>query len=68
MIKYLRNSMATPGNAGFIPAGMPGFDAQKVKGYSYNPEKARQLLAEAGFPTAKICPKYCSPPPSATAT
>jgi peptide/nickel transport system substrate-binding protein len=57
MVKYLRNSMATPGNAGFIPAGMPGFDAQKVKGYTYNPEKARQLLSEAGFPNCKGMPE-----------
>ena len=56
MIKYLRNSMATAGNAGFIPAGMPGFNATKVNGYSYNPEKARQLLAEAGFPNGKNLP------------
>jgi oligopeptide transport system substrate-binding protein len=56
MIKYLRNSLATPGNAGFIPAGMPGFDAQKVKGYTYNPEKARELLAEAGFPNGRGLP------------
>jgi oligopeptide transport system substrate-binding protein len=57
MIKYLRNSLATAGNAGFIPAGMPGFDPQKVKGYTYNPEKTRQLLAEAGFPNGKDLPE-----------
>jgi oligopeptide transport system substrate-binding protein len=56
MVKYLRNSMAIAGNAGFIPDGMPGFDAGKVKGYSYNPEKARELLAEAGFPNGKNLP------------
>jgi peptide/nickel transport system substrate-binding protein len=56
MIKYLRNSLATAGNAGFIPAGMPGFDEQKIKGYTYNPEKARELLAEAGFPDGKGLP------------
>jgi len=57
MIKYLRNSMATVGDAGFIPEGMPGFDAHKVKGYMYNPEKSRQLLAEAGFPNGKNLPE-----------
>src|SRR5471030_2785989 len=57
MIKYLRNSMATVGDAGFIPEGMPGFDAKKVKGYTYNPEKSRQLLAEAGFPNGKNLPE-----------
>ncbi|HEY2581481.1 MAG TPA: ABC transporter substrate-binding protein, partial [Mucilaginibacter sp.] len=53
MIKYLRNNMGTPGTAGFIPLGMPGFDAKEVHGYSYNPDKARQLLKEAGYPDGK---------------
>lgn len=57
MIKYLRNSMCTPGNAGFIPKGMPGFDDKKVKGYNYDPEKARALLTEAGFPDGNGLPE-----------
>lgn len=57
MVKYLRNSLGTPGVAGFIPRGMPGFDDQKVKGYSYNPDKARRLLAEAGFPEGRNMPE-----------
>jgi peptide/nickel transport system substrate-binding protein len=35
---------------------MPGFDAQKIKGYSYNPAKAKALLAEAGYPNGKGLP------------
>jgi len=50
LVKYLRNSIGIPGTAGFIPAGMPGFDRKAVKGYDYNPQKAKQLLKEAGFP------------------
>jgi peptide/nickel transport system substrate-binding protein len=57
MIKYLRNSMGTPGKSGFIPLGMPGFDAKEVKGYVYNPDKARQLLKEAGYPEGKNLPE-----------
>ena len=57
MIKYLRNSIGTPGHAGFIPKGMPGFDMEKVQGYDYNPEKAKKLLAEAGFPNGKGLPE-----------
>jgi oligopeptide transport system substrate-binding protein len=57
MIKYLRNSMGTPGSAGFIPMGMPGFDASEVKGYTYNPEHARQLLKEAGYPDGEGLPE-----------
>ncbi len=57
MVKYLRNSVGTPGDAGFIPQGMPGFDAKEVRSYRYDPAKARQLLAEAGFPDGKNLPE-----------
>jgi oligopeptide transport system substrate-binding protein len=56
LIKYLRNSLGTPGNQGFVPAGMPGFSETDVKGYSFNPAKSRQLLAEAGYPDGKNMP------------
>ena len=61
MVKYLRNSLGTPGTAGFIPKGMPGFDSSAVKGYSYNPDKARRLLAAAGFPNGKGMPEIVLP-------
>ena len=44
MVKYLRNGMGIPAVNGFIPKGLPGFDA--IEGYDYNPEKARELLAQ----------------------
>jgi peptide/nickel transport system substrate-binding protein/oligopeptide transport system substrate-binding protein len=34
---------------GVLPAGMPGHDPD-LKRYYYDPDKARQLLAEAGYP------------------
>jgi peptide/nickel transport system substrate-binding protein len=49
MMMYLRNSIGTPAESGFIPAGLPSFDAAKVKGYHYDPDKARALLKEAGY-------------------
>lgn len=49
MILYLRNSIGIPAESGFVPSGLPSFDADKVKGYTYNPQKARALLQEAGF-------------------
>lgn len=55
LVKYLRNSLSTPGAHGFVPKGMPGF-SDEVKGYSYNPAKVRQLLAEAGYPEGKNLP------------
>lgn len=57
MMKYLRNNIGYPAINGFIPMGMPGFDSSSVKGYTYQPDKARQLLAEAGYPNGQGLPE-----------
>jgi ABC-type transport system substrate-binding protein len=48
LVLYLRNSLGIPAQSGFVPAGLPSFDSTVVKGYTYNPQLARKLLAEAG--------------------
>jgi ABC-type oligopeptide transport system substrate-binding subunit len=40
--------IASPGTGGFVPPGMPGHSPGI--GLPYHPEKARQLLAVAGYP------------------
>ena len=52
MMKYLRNNIGTPAENGFIPMGLPAFN-QDIEGYSYQPDKTRELLIEAGFPNGE---------------
>jgi oligopeptide transport system substrate-binding protein len=56
MMMYLRNSIGIPAESGFVPAGLPSFDSSIVKGYHYDVRRARQLLAEAGYPDGKGLP------------
>jgi peptide/nickel transport system substrate-binding protein len=50
MMTYLRNNIGRPATSGFIPRGIPSFSEEAVKGYYYDPDKARDLLASAGYP------------------
>jgi oligopeptide transport system substrate-binding protein len=56
MMRYLRNNIGLPGVGGMVPPGLPYFDQSCVIGYDYDPARARQLLAEAGFPGGKGLP------------
>jgi peptide/nickel transport system substrate-binding protein len=56
MVLYLRNSLGTAAESGFVPMGLPSFDSTVVKGYHYDPAKTKQLLADAGYPDGKGLP------------
>ncbi len=42
MVLYLRNGIGTPALNGFIPKGLPSFN--NMKGYTYQPQKAKELI------------------------
>lgn len=47
LVKEVLNGMGEPAH-GFLPPGLPGYD-ESSSVLEYNPEKAKQLLAEAGY-------------------
>ncbi|QIL75588.1 ABC transporter substrate-binding protein [Hymenobacter sp. HDW8] len=53
LIAYFLNNVGRPGNSGFVPASLPSFSEKLVPGYTYQPEKARELLKAAGYGAGK---------------
>jgi len=56
LMMYMRNSIGTAAEGGFVPAGLPSRNAEMVKGYTYDLEKAKRLLKQAGFENGKNLP------------
>lgn len=44
LVLYLRNGIGKAAIHGMVPPGVAGFNPEQVKGYEYNPEKAKALV------------------------
>lgn len=49
MIHYLRNNIGLPGEQGLVPPSLYKSAAHHVKGYTYNPQLAKNYLEKSGY-------------------
>lgn len=58
IVTYTLQGEGIPGNYGIVPPqAFTGYDYKKLTGYSFDPDKARELLAKAGYPNGKGFPE-----------
>ena len=57
LITFMRNGIGKSGCYGIVALGIAGYDNSKLNCEEYNPTKARELLAEAGYTTTKAIPR-----------
>lgn len=55
IVTYVLHGRGIPASYGVLPPTMPGF-SESVRGYHYDPDSAKRLLALAGFPDGKGLP------------
>lgn len=54
--EILKGQASGPGQYGITPPSIKGYDISKIKGYGFDVQKAKHLLAEAGYPDGKDFP------------
>ncbi|MEM6380049.1 MAG: ABC transporter substrate-binding protein, partial [Bacteroidota bacterium] len=56
IVEFVMKGMATPAHNGILPPAfkaISGYPFDQVEGFTYDPDKARKALADAGFPNGE---------------
>jgi oligopeptide transport system substrate-binding protein len=56
IVKFILQGEGIPGEYGVVPPAFTNYDTAGFRGYSFDPDKARKLLSDAGFPDGKGFP------------
>ncbi|MEX2588817.1 MAG: ABC transporter substrate-binding protein [Chitinophagales bacterium] len=54
---YTLKGTGIPGHYGIVPPAMTNYDAKALKGYEFNPDKARNFMEKAGYPNGAGFPE-----------
>ncbi|HET6224986.1 MAG TPA: ABC transporter substrate-binding protein, partial [Bacteroidia bacterium] len=57
IVNYTLQGEGVPAVYGIVPPSFKNYESQKLKGYTFDLEKARDYLAKAGYPNGKGFPK-----------
>jgi len=58
ILKFVLNGQGYMGAIyGIVPPSMPNYDVEKINGYGFDLKKAKQLMADAGYPDGKGFPE-----------
>lgn len=57
IVDYTLKGAGIAGHYGIVPPGIPGYDAEIIRGYTFDPVKAREHLSKAGYPNGEGFPE-----------
>ena len=57
IVENVLNGVGIRGRYGIVPPAIADYNAKKVDGFRYSPDKAKKHLAEAGFPEGNAFPE-----------